>query len=88
MREQYLKMRNSNRYDMNWFYSYFKDKGGKATPEEFELAFRMKKVTHNFAGQKIDTMENRDIKEILEELDRKFEVAILTDKTGKFIKAL
>ena len=29
MREQYIAMRNSGKYDINWFYRYYLDSGGQ-----------------------------------------------------------
>ena len=88
MREKYLKMRNANQYDMNWFYDYFKQNGGNATPKEFEIAFNNKKQVIDLGGQKIEHIVPREIKTIIEEMDRVFELTIITDEKGKFKKAL
>ena len=40
MKEQYIKMKNSNKWDINWFYKYFLEHGGKAQPQEFATIFQ------------------------------------------------
>lgn len=40
MREEYIKMKNSNKWNINWFYKYFLEKGGKAQAQEFSMIFQ------------------------------------------------
>ena len=88
MREGYLKMRNTNSYDINWFYKYFKENGGNATPKEFEIVFNNKKQVLDFGDQKVEHLVPRNLIEIIEDMDRKLGITIITNKEGKFIKAL
>lgn len=70
MKEDYLKMRNSGKYSINWFYKYFLENGGKQMDiQEFNMAFSMV-----------------DLNQILENLDKKFELTSLLDKNNKLIK--
>ena len=41
MKEQYIKMRNKNQFDINWFYSYYLEKGGKAEFNAFMMLFKL-----------------------------------------------
>lgn len=41
MKEQYIKMRNKNQFDINWFYSYYLEKGGKAEFNVFMMLFKL-----------------------------------------------
>lgn len=41
MKEQYVKMRNKNKFDINWFYSYYLEKGGKAEFNAFMMLFKL-----------------------------------------------
>ena len=40
MREEYIKMRNKQQYDMNWFYKYFKSQGGNLDGQTFGVIFQ------------------------------------------------
>jgi hypothetical protein len=65
-------MRNLKQYDLNWFYNYFIQNGGKIdSVQSFQNVF-------NFIN----------LGEILEFLDHKFELHILYDKDNNFIKVI
>lgn len=77
MRETYIKMRNSQKYDIKWFFDYFSSKGGNLDHNSFSALFQQ------FA----------DLPKILEFLDGEFKVISLHyplesgERTvGKFIK--
>lgn len=79
-------MRNAGKVDANWFYKYFLENGGKATPQDFydNFFYHIEKITvpGGFMEHRID----RDIRPIIEHLDKKFELTLLFDKQGEFIK--
>lgn len=79
-------MRNSGHIDIHWFYRYFTDQGGKAAPGDFfdNLYYRIEKVP--VPGGFVEHKEERDLRPILEHLDKKFELTLLFDKAGQFIK--
>jgi hypothetical protein len=68
--EQYIKMRNENQYSIEWFYNYYRNH----SKHNIDIK--------TFEG--IFRMSNFD--SIVEHIDRKFGLDVLTDKDGKFIK--
>ena len=86
LKQQYIQMRNSGQIDPGWFYRYFVDNGGKTTPEDFfdNFFYIIHKV--QVPGGFMESREERDLKPILEDLDRKFELTLLFSKTGEFLK--
>ena len=69
---EYIKMRNSGNYSIEWFYSYYLQNGGKQISlQEFHAIFNM-----------------GDLNQILTEIDKKFNLTSLLDKNGKFIKII
>jgi hypothetical protein len=70
MKEKYIIMRNTQKYDLQWFYNYWNDNGGE-------------KLNINNFGQ-IFNMRNLDM--ILEFLDHKFNLTILYSRDNSFIK--
>lgn len=71
MVNEYIKMRNSGKYNINWFYEYYISKGGKSIDiSKFSMVFN----TGNLDG-------------ILSDLDREFNLVSLYDNSGtKLIK--
>ena len=39
MREEYIKMRNKQQYNINWFYKYFISQGGNLDCQTFGVMF-------------------------------------------------
>lgn len=72
MREEYIKIRNTKQYDVNWFYNYFMENGGKNTNiNQFAQAI-------NFIN--LDNM--------LDFLDHKFNVTVVYGSDGRFIRVV
>lgn len=69
MKEEYIKMRNSGQYDLGWFYRYYKENGGSADMNVFQVVFSLNN-------------------EILSDLDKKFDLNVVLDKNGNFIKVV
>lgn len=70
--EDYIKMRNSGRYDLNWFYRHYLENASKHIDiDTFSRIFNMV-----------------DLNNILEHLDRKFKLNVITDRNGNFIKVV
>lgn len=69
MKEEYIKMRNSGQYDLGWFYRYYKENGGTADINTFQIVFNLDS-------------------EMLNTLDKKFELNVVLDKNGNFIKVV
>lgn len=72
-RNQYIQMRKSNQWDLNWFYGYYVEnvKGNPVDPNTFTQAFNM-----HFQF---------NAREILENLDRKLEVQKIENEHGQII---
>ena len=69
---EYIKMRNSGQYRIEWFFDYYNKNNGKQIGiQEFNAVFNMD-----------------DLGQVLAELDKKFELTSLLDKKGKFIKII
>ena len=70
MKQEYIKMRNSGKYNINWFYRYFIENGGqKINLDVFNQVFNM----GNF-------------NDVLRNLDSKFNLNKLEDNKGNLIK--
>lgn len=68
--EEYIKMRNSGRYNINWFHEHYLENATKHIDiENFSMIFNMV-----------------DLNNILEHIDRKFKLNVITDSNGNFIK--
>lgn len=71
VKESYIKQRNSQKYDLQWFYNYWNDNGGKILDiKTFGQLFNM-----------------QDLNTILSFLDRKFNLTLLCNSEGSFIKS-
>ena len=69
-KQEYIKIRNSQKYPVEWFYSYFIENGeANIDLQSFHQLFSM-----------------IDLNSVLSFLDGKFGVTKLEDKDGKFIK--
>lgn len=65
-------MRNKQQYNIEWFYEYFINQGGKInSPLEFAQYFNLV-----------------NLNDILNYLDNKFSLTILVDKNNNFIKII
>jgi len=72
MKEEYIKMRNNNKFDLNWFYKYYLENGGIGVGlYEFSSLFQM-----------------NNLQDILEYLDQKFNLTLLFTKDNQFIKVI
>jgi hypothetical protein len=70
--EQYIKMRNSGRYDINWFYKHYLENADKHIDiNTFSMIFN-----------------SVDLNNILQHIDRKFKLNVITDANGNFIKVV
>lgn len=68
--EEYIKMRNSGRYDINWFYKhYLENSKDKIDIHTFSAIFNMV-----------------DLNNILQHIDKKFGLNVIVDAEGNFIK--
>ncbi len=72
-RSQYIQMRKSNQWDLNWFYGYYveKVKSNPVPPQAFIQAFNM---YFQFNSS-----------EILERLDKEFEIQKIENEHGQII---
>jgi hypothetical protein len=73
-REQYLEMRKNNSINLDLFFSYYKDKGGKYDYNTFVHYFPMY----------FHTEQNK----IMQDLDSIFSIIFLTDKENKLVTIL
>ncbi len=70
MIDKYIKMRNSGQYQVNWFYDYYIENGGKSIGiNHFGMVFNMV-----------------NLNEILELLDKKFNLMSVLDAKGNTLK--
>jgi hypothetical protein len=70
MKQDYVKMRNTGKYNINWFYKYFVENGGK-------------RIDINLFSQLFNMI---DSSEVLRFLDVKFNLTKLEDSEGNLIK--
>ncbi len=88
----YIDMRNSGKYDLQFFFDYYLSEGGKETdPAEFTETFLYTHTIHptppGFPTMKMRTGEI-DRQAVLNHMDTVFELTILSDKEGQFIKVI
>lgn len=70
MRTEYIKMRNSGKYNIDWFYKYYIEN----SKDSIDI--------HTFAM----IFNTVPLDNILVHIDKKFELTTITDNNGKFIK--
>lgn len=89
MREKYLKMRNSKKIDNNFFWEYYKNKGGVITnPNKFfEIMYYENKEIQNGFFTSHEVVQ-RDLTPILSHLDKEFNFTVLYGEDGNFIKVI
>lgn len=91
-KKAYIKMRNSGKYELDFFFSYYLGKGGVVTdPNEFTETFLYTHTHHptppGFPPIKIREGEV-DRQSVLEHMDKVFELTVLSNKEGQFIKVI
>jgi len=75
LKQEWIQQRNSDMFNLEWFYRYFLEKGGTPiNPNQFGQLIQM------YLGQ------NRDV--IFKQIDREFGLTMLLDKNKKFIKVV
>ena len=70
MKEEYIRMRNIGQYNIEWFHKYYRSKGGKDVPLQ---TFHM-------------VFQTANLDQVLERIDKEYELIILYDVQGKLIK--
>ena len=70
MKDKYIKMRNSGRYDLQWFYDYYIQNSGDS-------------IDINTFGMVFNSV---NLDNILEHIDKKFGLTRVYDKNNNFIK--
>lgn len=91
-KKQYIKMRNAGKYELEFFYNYYISKGGMMTdPNEFTENFMfthtIQPTPPGFPQMKIRSGEI-DRQAVLIHMDSVFDLMILSDKDGNFIKVI
>ena len=70
MKEEYIRMRNSGQYKIEWFHKYYRSKGGNDVPlQTFHMVF-----------------QTANLDQVLERIDKEYELTSLYDVQGKLIK--
>ena len=70
MKDKYIKMRNTGKYDLQWFYDYYRQNSGDS-------------IDINTFGTVFNSV---NLNNILEHIDKKFELVRIYDKNNNFIK--
>lgn len=72
MKERYLQMRKASRFDMQFMYDYFIDKGGdRISPQNF-----------------VEIMNYLKLKDVINYLDTEFGLTVLQNSKGETIKVI
>lgn len=66
-KQQYIQMRNRGKFDINWFYRYYIEKGGKLDFNTFQMVFHIDdsvlgKLDKDFGLTTLHDKEGRFIK--------------------------
>lgn len=70
MIQEYIRMRNSGQYKIEWFHKYYRSKGGRDIPlQDFHMVF-----------------QTANLDQVLERIDKEFELTSLYDVQGKLKK--
>lgn len=70
MKDKYIQMRNSGKYDLKWFYDYYIENSKDIIDiNTFSMVFN-----------------STNLENILEHIDKKFELVRIYDKNNNFIK--
>jgi hypothetical protein len=90
LRQEYIKMRNSQRLNNTWLWSYYKSKGGLLQDQqEFINNFYFIQEPIMFGGELVGYKKTqRDLSSFFEDMDVVFGVTSLWSKDGNFIKIL
>lgn len=88
MKESYIAMRNSGNLDINWFYKYYTQEKGKIDPQVFFDNFEYEIQKIQVPGGYIENRVPRNKEHIIEHLDKKFELTLLFNKEGAFVKVV
>jgi hypothetical protein len=90
MKEQYIQMRNKQELDNRFLWNYYKEQGGKMqNPNEFlnYLLYTEENIEmQGFVVGKKTVL--RDFTPILNYLDKQFNLTVLYNKDGNFIKVI
>jgi ribosome-interacting GTPase 1 len=70
MKDKYIKMRNTGKYDLQWFYDYYRQNSGDS-------------IDINKFGMVFNSV---NLDNILEHIDRKLKLVRIYDKNNNFIK--
>jgi hypothetical protein len=54
MKEQYIQMRNTNKFDIGWFYRYYKENGGSVDFNVFQMVFQLNEVVLSGLDKKFE----------------------------------
>ncbi len=88
-KQQYIKMRNEGKYDINFFYHYYISKGGVMTnPQQFTQNFLNRLAPHPMIPNMMINEGERDKEAIKSHMDSVFGLTILMESEGKFIKVV
>ncbi len=86
-KQQYIVMRNKNRFNTEWFHKYWLDNGGRAMSlNEFEQHFFYEAVLNELGDVIGKTLKN--IAPLLNNMDKKFNLTILLNNKGQFLKVV
>lgn len=90
IKEGYIKMRNSQKFDNKWLWEYYKQEGGKMSdPNQFIENFYIVQEPIILHGMTVGHQRaERDLGNFFEDIDKKFSLHTLWDKNGKFIKVV
>lgn len=82
-------MRNSQKLDNNWLWEYYKQNGGKLNdPQQFINLFYYEIQTVEMGGQIFEQRTNKDLSYFFPCMDIKFNLQILCNEDGDFIKVV
>lgn len=88
MKNKYIKMRNERRFDINIFWQYYKENGGKiSNPSQFQEHFLFESQTIDTAlGKVVMSRQERNIEGIMQGFDKQLGLTVLYDESGHFLK--
>lgn len=88
MKAKYIAMRNAKKVDINWFYQYYLQEKGPIEPQLFFDTFEYEVQRIPVPGGFVENRVPRDKAPIIDHLDKKFELTLLFNKEGAFVKVV
>lgn len=89
LKKEYIAMRNSGKYNIPFFFKYYRDKGGYVTDiNQFSEHFLYGAISHPMLTGAFVRQGEVDRNEVLRHMDTIFNLTVLFNEVGEFVKVV